>query len=113
MAALVLLWRPGIDEAQVLEQEELAAVGEGGGVGRAPVVGTAPGCEQHAALLARCPPPGHAVHQRHDRLIRKRPVEELGLGEPVYPGPPNLIIACLAPDSVAEGQLRPEVRGRG
>src|SRR2546429_601843 len=99
----LVLWRSGTDEAQVLEQEELAAVGEGGGVGRAPVVGAAPGGEQHAAVLARRPPPGHAVHQRHDRLIRKRPVEELGLGEAVYTGLPNLIAACLAPDCVAEG----------
>jgi hypothetical protein len=109
----LLLWRPGTDEAQVLEQEELAAVGEGGGVGCAHVVGAAPGGEQHAAVLARCPTPGHAVHQRHDCLIRNRPVEELGLGEAVYPGLPNLITACLAPDCVAEGQRCPEVGGRG
>jgi hypothetical protein len=48
----LLLLRPGIDEALVLKQEELAAVGEGGGVGRAPVVGAAQG----ANCTLRCWP---------------------------------------------------------
>src|SRR5260370_37701947 len=109
----LLLLRPGIDEALVLEQEELAAVGEGGGVGRASVVGATPGGELHTALLARRPLPGQAVGQRRDRLIRKRLVEELGLGEAVYPGWPSLAMACLKPDGDAGGELCAEGGGRG
>jgi hypothetical protein len=71
----------GTDLDQVLDQEALAAVDEGGGVGGHAIVGTAPRQEIHLPRLPRHQPLGEVLDQRRDRLARQGLAEELRLGD--------------------------------
>ena len=71
----------GLDVGQVLDQEELGAVGKGRGVGGNPVVRATPRQEAHLTRVARVQPLGEVVHQRPDRVPGQRLAEELRFAE--------------------------------
>src|SRR5262249_19823117 len=72
-------------EYQVLEEEELPAVGERSGLRRPPVVGASPRGKYHATVLARLAMPGEDGGQVGDGLAGQRPVKELRFAETVAP----------------------------
>src|SRR5829696_3749663 len=71
--------RVGVDDYRVLEQEELVAMDEGGGVGAHAVVRAAPRREVQLARLAWHPLLREMLYQHHYGFGGQRPPKELGL----------------------------------
>src|ERR687898_3289488 len=72
-----------VETDEVLADEQLVAVNEGGGVSVDAVVRAAPGQERHLARLARGQTVEKVLRQRPGRVAGERSPEELRLGEEV------------------------------